>query len=139
MWSIIGSAHPEERPRDGPRLLVQGRLDVDTNPTAQQVHRLMKGGNLTGWSFGYKVKGRRRGKQGETIITKVALHEVGPCLVGANEEAQLVGVKSIGESEADTPDLEDMSNEELRAYSEAVIAGIDTKGHLPIRIASFRC
>ena len=59
--------------------------------------------------------------------------------VGANEEAQLVGVKSIGESEADTPDLEEMSNEELRAYSEAAIAGIDTKGHLPIRIASFPC
>jgi hypothetical protein len=83
--------------------------------------------------------GKRRGKDGEQIITRIDLHEVGPCLVGMNEEAQLVGVKSIEESESDAPDLDAMSIEELRAYSEAAIAGIDTKGHLPIRIASFPC
>jgi hypothetical protein len=59
------------------------------------------------------------------------------CLVGANEEAQLVGVKSIGESESESPDLDAMTTDELRAYSEAAIAGIDTKAHLPLRFRTF--
>lgn len=50
-------------------LLVNGKLDIHDNPLAAQVHRLMKRGNLTGWSFGYEVKDRRRGKNGEKIIT----------------------------------------------------------------------
>jgi len=32
-----------------------------------------------------------------------------------------------------------MSLDELRDYSKELIAGIDTKAHLPIRIASFPC
>lgn len=65
MWSILGSAHPENVRETSRGLLVQGRLDMEDNPTAAQVHRLMKRGNLTGWSFGYEVKDSRRGKKGE--------------------------------------------------------------------------
>ena len=59
------------------------------------------------------------------------------CLVGANAEAQLVGVKSIDESEG--PDYDSMDLDELREASLALIDGIDTKAGRPIQVARFEC
>jgi Caudovirus prohead serine protease len=55
----------------------------------------MRRGNLMAWSFGYRVTpgGERRGADGAAEISDLNLFEVGPCLVGANDRAQLRAVK----------------------------------------------
>jgi HK97 family phage prohead protease len=79
-------------------LLYKGRLDIDDNALAAQVYRLMKGRRVTQQSFGFDVI-----EAGEVVedadhiyeIRDVDLFEVGPCLVGVNQETELVDIKSI--------------------------------------------
>jgi HK97 family phage prohead protease len=94
-FAVIGSANPDHVHETTRGLLVRGSLDLEDNATARQVHKLMRRGNLTAWSFGFTVPpGGSSRKDGVTEINRVDLHEVGPCLVGANADAQLVAVKS---------------------------------------------
>jgi HK97 family phage prohead protease len=70
-------------------LEVQGRLDVHDNAVAKQVHRLMKEGRLSGWSFGYTLpEGVQARRNGTNEVSEVDLVEVGPTLKGSNREAQ---------------------------------------------------
>lgn len=89
----------EERP-DG--LWVRGELDLE-NPMAVQVHRLLKGGRITGMSFAYDIlDGAAAERDGERVyeLRKLAVHEVGPTIIGANREAQLSNVKARSIAEA---------------------------------------
>jgi hypothetical protein len=77
-------------------LLVKGRLDVDDNPVARQVHRLMQRRSLKEFSFGYSVPkgGEKRAKDGANDLLQIDLAEVGPTLKGMNPATELHSVKS---------------------------------------------
>lgn len=78
-------------------LWYKGKLDIDDNPFALQVYRLMKGRRVTQQSFGFDViDGRSVTEEGRDVfeITRVHLYEVGPCLVGVNQATNLLEIKS---------------------------------------------
>lgn len=88
-------------------LLVKGRLFVgadEDHAVAKQVYAAMKAGALREFSFGYATKGSRDVEEdGNSVreITDVDLFEVGPTLVGANDQTRLVGVKALERAVAD--------------------------------------
>ncbi|MDT0381426.1 HK97 family phage prohead protease [Streptomyces sp. DSM 42041] len=82
-------------------LEITGQIeDLDSNPTAQQVYRLLKGRRVTQFSFAYDIEeeafvtddDHRWG--GYFELRRLKLHEVGPCLVGANQETELIAAKA---------------------------------------------
>lgn len=76
--------------------------DIDTNPTAAQVYRLLKGRRVTQFSFAYDVlEGawvKSQDDQGEYDgwyeLRRLKLYEVGPCLIGANQATELLAAKA---------------------------------------------
>lgn len=101
MWgdpfSHIGVVVTAEETADG--LLVTGQIsDLDTNPTAAQVYKLLKGRRVTQFSFAYDVvEGawvEPQGSDGFYELRRLKLIEVGPCLVGANQETELLAAKA---------------------------------------------
>lgn len=77
-------------------------IDLD-NPKATQVYRLLKGRRVTQSSFAYDIlesgwakrTDDATGKEYEVYeLRKLHIIEVGPTLVGANEETELLAVKS---------------------------------------------
>jgi HK97 family phage prohead protease len=96
-FSHIGVVVEAKETSEG--LLVTGQIeDLDTNPTAAQVYRLLKGRRVTQFSFAYDVQ------EGAWVepedawpyyeLRKLKLYEVGPCLVGANQETELLAAKA---------------------------------------------
>lgn len=92
----------EAEERKGVGLWVKARLDLDS-PKAAQVYRLLKGRRVTQFSFAYDVLdgGFVEQKDGDTgqdesyyELRKLKLFEVGPCLIGANQQTELLDVKS---------------------------------------------
>jgi HK97 family phage prohead protease len=84
-------------------LEVTGQIDdLDTNPTSAQVYRLLKGRRVTQFSFAYDVKegawveDDQHQWGGYYELRRLKLHEVGPCLVGANQETELLAAKAHG-------------------------------------------
>ncbi|MEV5977496.1 HK97 family phage prohead protease [Streptomyces sp. NPDC052114] len=84
-------------------LEVVGQIDdLDDNPTAAQVARLLKGRRVTQFSFAYDVDEEAYVRDddhrygGYWELRKLSLHEVGPCLVGANQETELLAAKASG-------------------------------------------
>ncbi|WP_432027454.1 HK97 family phage prohead protease [Streptomyces sp. 1222.5] len=77
-------------------LLVTGRLDLD-NPKAEQVFRLLKGRRVTQFSFAYDIEdggwGERDGRE-VYELRRLKVHEVGPTLLGANQETELLAAKA---------------------------------------------
>lgn len=77
-------------------LMVTGRLDLD-NAKAEQVFRLLKGRRVTQFSFAYDIEdggwGERDGRE-VYELRKLRIHEVGPTLVGANQETELLAAKA---------------------------------------------
>ncbi|MFH9215467.1 HK97 family phage prohead protease [Streptomyces globisporus] len=87
-------------------LEVTGQIDDltgdDENPTAKQVYRLLKGRRVTQFSFAYDelksawVRDDNHRWGGYWELQQLKLHEVGPCLVGANQETELLAAKAQG-------------------------------------------
>lgn len=84
-------------------LEVTGQIDdLDTNPTSAQVYRLLKGRRVTQFSFAYDidegawVESKDHDYGGYYELRKLKLHEVGPCLIGANQETELLAAKAAG-------------------------------------------
>ncbi|MFE5159648.1 HK97 family phage prohead protease [Streptomyces sp. NPDC056697] len=86
-------------------LKVRGRIeDLDTNPTARHVHQLLKGRRIKQFSFAYDVGEGGWVETDDLVnhpwgeyyqIKRVSrLYEVGPCLVGANQETALLAAKA---------------------------------------------
>lgn len=84
-----------------PGLYVKGQLDLgeDASPLAARVHALMKGRRITQFSFAYDVLDAGMAKSEEEgnfyELRKLSLFEVGPTLVGVNQDTELLGAKSI--------------------------------------------
>ncbi|MEU4256273.1 HK97 family phage prohead protease [Streptomyces fradiae] len=84
-------------------LEVLGQIDdLGVNPTADQVYRLLSARRVTQFSFAYDeiesawVKDDENRWGGYWELRKLRLHEVGPCLVGANQETELLAAKAAG-------------------------------------------
>src|SRR3954468_11534042 len=82
----------EERP-DG--LWVKATLDLD-NPTGKQVYRLVKGGRVRNFSFAYDVldSAPSEATPGVVELKEIKLYEVGPTLIGANQDTRTLAVKT---------------------------------------------
>jgi Caudovirus prohead serine protease len=65
-------------------LEVEYKLDIDTNPKAAQIFRLLKERRVTEHSFAYDVLDERRAEDGANELLELDLIEVGPALKGAN-------------------------------------------------------
>lgn len=84
-------------------LWIKGLLDVaDPSPTskAPQVHRLLKGGRLSQFSFAYDVlEGGFETSDGEEFyaLRKLKLYEVGPTPIGAHQDTELLAVKAAAD------------------------------------------
>ncbi|MFJ3258488.1 HK97 family phage prohead protease [Streptomyces sp. NPDC086771] len=102
-FAHIGSVIEATETPDGLEVLAQIE-DMDTNPTAKHVHGLLKGRRIKQFSFAYEVG---EGGWVETDDTAshpyggyyeikrfASLFEVGPCLVGANQETALLAAKA---------------------------------------------
>lgn len=97
-FSHIGYALDAQETDAG--LQITGQLDMD-NAKAEQVFRLLKSGRVTQFSFAYDVEEgawveSTSDGQAESHyeLRKLKLHEVGPTLVGANQETELLAVKA---------------------------------------------
>ncbi|WP_311202387.1 HK97 family phage prohead protease [Micromonospora chalcea] len=80
-------------------LWVKGLVDQDPEArTAAQVYRLLKGRRVTQFSFAYDIAdaswAERDGQDVYELRKFGALYEVGPCLVGANQETELLAAKA---------------------------------------------
>jgi HK97 family phage prohead protease len=83
-------------------LQVRARLDMDS-PKAAQVYRLLKGGRVKEFSFGYAVQDAEWGqKDGQDVLElhRLDLFEVSVVPVGANPETELQAVKTLSERTA---------------------------------------
>ncbi|MFJ3826232.1 HK97 family phage prohead protease [Streptomyces nodosus] len=102
-FAHIGSVLEAAETADGLEVLAQIE-DMDTNPTAKHVHGLLKGRRIKQFSFAYDV-----GEGGWVDTDDLAnhpwgeyyeikrfsrLYEVGPCLVGANQQTELLAAKA---------------------------------------------
>ncbi len=92
-------------------LWIKAQLDLD-NPKALAVYRLLKGKRVTQFSFAYDVvEGAWVKTEAEEFfeLRELKLYEVGPTPIGANQETELLSVKSIANT--------------ARAFAGAVKAG----------------
>ena len=79
-------------------LWVRAQLDLE-NPKAVQVYRLLKGRRVTQFSFAYDVIAGGWAKNADEEeyyeLRELKVYEVGPTPIGANQETELLSVKSI--------------------------------------------
>lgn len=106
-FSHIGHVLEASETVDG--LLVKGQLDLE-NPTAVQVHKLLKSRRVKQFSFAFDVDDGGWGTRGVVDggerdvyeLRKLTLNEVGPCLLGVNRETELRDVKGEPPSRTNT-------------------------------------
>lgn len=90
-FSNIG--HVVEAVEDEKGLKVRVQLDLE-NAKAAQVYRLLKSGRVGQMSFAYDVLGYLDGEDG-FHLTELKLYEVSVVPVGANQETEILAVKSL--------------------------------------------
>lgn len=98
-------------------LWVKAALDLDADPlesSARQVWRLLKGRRVTQFSFAYDVVDWAEvaanpdddNDKGRVLeLRKLKLYEVGPTLIGVNQDTELLAVKGLAELKALAADL----------------------------------
>jgi HK97 family phage prohead protease len=127
-FSHIGASITAEEVDAG--LKVRGKLDIENNPKAAQVYRLLKGGRIRDFSFAYEIKegGFREAKDGEEPgmdqpyeLRELELFEVGPCLVGAHRDTELLAIKNAPNASAKKAD-DPANTTETKAEEEADVS-----------------
>lgn len=86
-----------EAGEDDHGLLVTGQLDMES-PKAAQVYRLLKGRRVSQMSFAYDIEDAGFGEREDEPVfelRKLKLHEVSVVPVGANQETEVLTVKSL--------------------------------------------
>jgi uncharacterized protein len=120
----IGVAYAKDIVETDRGLLVKnGQLDIDDNPLARRIRKLMSRRSVKEFSFGYSVApgGDRRASDGANEIIEINLVEIGPTLKGANPATELQSVKSltapsIGDTQAsDYASVRDRARDEFYA------------------------
>jgi HK97 family phage prohead protease len=126
-WKHIGFAMPEDvKSIPGRGLYVEkGILDIDDNPLARQVYRLMERRTLKEFSFGYSVPqgGERKADDGAYDLLNLNLIEFGPCLKGVNEETELLAVKAVLDEERQRETGAEPTLDDRLTRLEALVAG----------------
>lgn len=84
-------------------LVIKGQFYLGNIQKADETYFLMKQGEITQFSIGYRVVSKSFDNNGNTLLKELDLIEVSPVTFPANPKAQLVGIKSI----------KDMSKREL--------------------------
>ncbi|MGA8926072.1 MAG: HK97 family phage prohead protease [Solirubrobacterales bacterium] len=131
--AVVGHIDPRLTNETAEGLEATGTIDTSTE-LGKRVYALLKKATLS-WSIGFIVPEGGRRKRGKiTEIIEVDLAEVSVVSVPANAGVRTLSIKSMPPL-----DLEDMTDAELKAYSMAMIAGVDRKGLQPITIRSFKC
>lgn len=130
VWSHIGVVDDLEEVDRG--LKATYTLDIDDNPVAKQVYKLLKRRSLKEHSFGYRIRDERTAKDGANELLDVELLELGPTLKGMNEATELLAVKSALEQIADTKAGRRIS----RATEAELAAAADEAEMLATRIRS---
>jgi HK97 family phage prohead protease len=90
----IGEVLEAEERDEG--LWVKARIDLD-EPKSRKVYKLLKGRRVTQFSFAYDVLDAAEVKaDGDAVyeLRKLKLYEVGPCLIGVNQQTELLAVKA---------------------------------------------
>ena len=97
--SHIGVAYAKDMQQTARGLLVKGQLDIDDNPVASRVHKLMQRRSVKEFSFGYSVPagGQRKASDGANELIEIDLFEIGPTLKGMNPATELHSVKGIAQ------------------------------------------
>lgn len=95
-FSHIGTVLAAEERDEG--LWVRAQIhELKTNSKAAQVYNLLKGRRVKQFSFAYDVvDGGMVTRDGNNVyeLRELKLHEVGPCLLGVNQETELLAVKA---------------------------------------------
>ncbi len=91
-FSHLGEVEYLEETDDG--LKATYTLDIDDNPVAAQIYKLMKRRTLKEHSFAYDVKREKEADDGANELLELDIIEVGPTLKGANPSTELLAVKS---------------------------------------------
>ena len=97
-FSHIGTVKAAAETEQG--LLVTGHIspeERDANPKAAQIWRLLKARRVTQFSFAFDViEGGECKVDGELAyeLRRLKIHEVGPCLLGVNQETELLAMKA---------------------------------------------
>ena len=94
-FSHLGSIVEARETTKGLEVLAQLE-DLEDNPKAAQVWRLLKGRRVTQMSFAYDIEeGVWADHGGRKVyeLRKLRIHEAGPCLIGANQATELLGAK----------------------------------------------
>lgn len=92
--------HVVDAVEDEKGLLVTAQLDLD-NPKAAQVYRMIKGKRVNQMSFAYDVlEGSAIDADGEHYyeLRKLKVYEVSVVTIGANQETEILAVKSATDS-----------------------------------------
>lgn len=97
-WGVgpIGHTTAAKETDDG--LVVTAELYVE-DPSVSRIYRNMKAGALKEFSFAYEVVDstvEERDGDEVRLLTDVELYEVGPTLVGANDQTELLQVRAKG-------------------------------------------
>lgn len=100
---LPGDTALPERLRDLGGLWVKVQLDLDEDAKkSRQVYRLLKGRRVTQFSFAYDVLDAAWAKSedlGEYFeLRKLHIYEVGPTPIGANQETDLLAVKTAADA-----------------------------------------
>ena len=119
-------------------LYVKGTLDIEEDPNAAKVHRLMRTRRLREFSFAYDIRddGEKRGSDGVNELLSLDLIEIGPTLKGANPATTLIDAKAL---EAAGINPADANLEELAKAVNAIINPAppsDTKAHVDLADAA---
>jgi HK97 family phage prohead protease len=88
-----------EAREDEKGLRIRGLLDLE-NPKAAQVHRMLKGRRASQMSFAYDVvRGSMGQLDGQDVyeLHEVKLYEVSIVLIGANQDTEILAVKSLAD------------------------------------------
>ena len=114
-YAHIGSVDPSNAVETSKGLVVTGKLDIEDNPFAAQVHQLLVKRRVTGFSFRYDVINEKRARDGANELLELDLTEVGPTLKGANPDAQLINAKALLDEAAEAATAEYLPGEDAKA------------------------
>lgn len=129
-YAHIGGVDPNLAEETDAGLKVVGTLDVQTNPFAAQVYRLLKERRVKEFSFAYEVNDSED-KDGVRNLKDLSIIEVGPTLKGMNPATQLLAVKATDQNASEEVVEEvadgDQATESETATLEDQDAHVDTE------------
>ena len=83
-------------------LWIKAQIDMD-DPHSRKAYRLIKGGRIKNYSFAYDVLDEGPGDDEVNELRQLKLYEVGPTLIGANQETRTLAVKNDDTKEDPPP------------------------------------